>query len=274
MLTDADALFKGTTLIAIPHSDDETLGCGAAIAEIRDKTRLHFVYVSDGAESPQPPLGVSAVSNELRGIRQTEARNALSSFGVPVENAHFLNFPDGGLSSRMSEIEHKLMDLCARLKPDTLVAPFRYDSHPDHLAVNRAATHLVTSGHIDAELIEYFVYFRLQLLPKKDIRAYIKPKYLHQVGSAASLAKKRATLDCYASQCTLMYPWQTRPLLTKAVLDSVVERPEFFFKQTAGERNEDIFTVSTLFIRTIHALEPKLKKAKDRIKSNFSTRKG
>lgn len=273
MLTDANTLFKGTTLIMAPHSDDETLGCGAAIAEISDKTRLHFAYVSDGAESPQPPLGIGSVSEELRGIRQTEARNALSSLGVPVENANFLNLPDGGLSSRISEIESRLVDFCRHLKPTTLVAPFRYDSHPDHLAVNRAATNLVRNGRVHAELIEYFVYFRLHLLPKKDIRAYIDPKYLYRIGSAASLAKKRAALDCYASQCTLMYPWQTRPLLTKAVLDSVVEKSEYFFKGPTSNR-ERFFTVSPLFIQAVHALEPKLKKAKDRIKSNFTTRNG
>jgi LmbE family N-acetylglucosaminyl deacetylase len=264
---DGDVLLKGTVLIAIPHSDDETLGCGAAIAEVHDKTRLHFVYVSNSSCSPEAPPGVPGVTAELPRIREVEARAALASFGVPRENATFLNIPDGHLSERQAEVETGIQRLCDRLGVDTLLAPFRFDSHPDHLAVNRAATRLVSDGRVPAELIEYFVYYRLKLLPRRDVRLYIEPRFLYSVGSSASTASKRRILDIYASQCTNLYPWQTRPILSKETLDTVVSTPECFFKRSADADDQDIFTVPALFIRTVHGLEPRLKKIKDRLKA-------
>lgn len=265
MLLGGDDLFKGTVLIGVPHSDDEVLGCGAAIAEVRDKTRLHFVYVSDGAGSPAPPRGPNPAASTLPRLRRGEALAALASLGVPPGNATFLGFEDGALARREDEIERRFLELCERLKPQTIVAPFRYDSHHDHLAVNRVAMSLVYRRRIPATLLEYFIYFRLRLLPKKDIRAYLNPRFVRQVYSEQSMRLKRSALNCYASQCTVMYPWQTRPILDPTVLDAVVQMPECYLQSDAQLRDRDIFTGSPSLIKLAHFLEWPLKKHKDRL---------
>lgn len=266
MSVDPDTLLKGTVVIAIPHSDDELLGCGAAIASIRDRSRLHFVYVSDSSGSPAPPVGPNPAAAELVRMREREARAVLASFDIPACNAHFLGFPDGKLNRYSRQIEDALEKICRDVGANTLLAPFRFDQHPDHLAVHRCARNLVRSGRVSATLFEYFVYFRFVLLPRKDIRRYIRSEYLTSVDNEAALTRKRAALDLYETQSRILFPWQTRPILDPAGLDALTRMPEFFFQADGTVRESQIFTAPVLFLRTVHALELRLKRLKDRIK--------
>jgi LmbE family N-acetylglucosaminyl deacetylase len=95
--------------------------------------------------------------------------------------------------------------------------PFRFDRHPDHLAVNHAVIGAQRQGLVaPARLYEYFVYYRWRLLPGRDLRRYIHPHHLLAVDTEVVSRQKRQALDCYASQTTLFSPWQTRPILTPA----------------------------------------------------------
>jgi LmbE family N-acetylglucosaminyl deacetylase len=118
------------TVVVAPHPDDEILGAGGLIAQRRrDGSRVVVVAVTDGeAAYPEPHLG---------SIRRCEQERALAALGLPGADIVRLELPDGDVSSHEETLVEYLRDI---LTPDAvLVAPWKFDSHPDHEACGRAA---------------------------------------------------------------------------------------------------------------------------------------
>ena len=114
-------------------------------------------------------------------------------------------------------------------------------------------------------LLEYFVYYRWKLLASGDVRTCLRPESLVSVDIRAESDRKREALNCFTSQTTLYHPWQTRPVLSHERVEEVSKGPEIFLGAGPTATDAEIFTVSPLWIRTIHAIEPVLKKKKDQI---------
>ena len=142
------------------------------------------------------------------------------------------------------------------LSPQYIFAPFRYDRHLDHLAVNHVVVSSLQDNTIKSQFIEYFVYYRWRLLPKRDIRKYIQTQYLFQLDISDVAARKRQTLDCFASQTTIYYPWQTRPILTPMLLDEECANPECFLITNGSYSGTAVFSNLVSWIRLAHRLEP------------------
>jgi hypothetical protein len=111
-------------------------------------------------------------------------------------------------------------------------------------------------GIINAQLIEYFVYYRYRLLPKRDIRKYIKPQFLYELNISEVAHQKREALNCFTSQTTIYYPWQTRPILTSSLLDQECQNPEYFLMSNGYHSGAAIFETAVLLIRIAHRIEP------------------
>jgi LmbE family N-acetylglucosaminyl deacetylase len=265
MIEPAD-YFQGTIVIVVPHMDDEVLACGGTLARLPDKARIHLIYATDGRGSPAPVLPwFDPVSADLNQIRRQEALAAMSYLGVPPANVHFLDLPDGQLMRHRSTLHRHLLELVVALQPAYILIPFRYDRHPDHLALNHVVTSAYRQGTVRATLLEYFVYYRWRLLPGGDVRHYIDPCYLWEVDIAEVSAHKRVALDCFKSQTTCFFTWQKRPNLTSNLLDEVSQAPELFLLYQETKPGPAIFTGSILRIRLAHRLEPFLKKKKDQV---------
>lgn len=251
-----------------PHMDDESLGCGGTLARLPDKRQIHVIYATDGSRAYTPVLPwLDGEPLDLPAIRMKEALAAAQALGIPGENVHFLGFPDGQLWSCTEQLAARLREIMALIKPDQLMMPFRYDRHPDHLTVNEVARAVWRTSGLSTELFEYFVYYRWRLLPTGDVRAYIRPEHLVKVTIDAGAARKQAALDCYRSQTTRIYPWQDRPILSRAVLAEACLGPEFFVKFDPTVPGPRIFRDSAAWIRLVHSLEPFLKQRKDRARA-------
>jgi LmbE family N-acetylglucosaminyl deacetylase len=265
-LADPAQLFPGTIVIAAPHMDDEVLACGGTIARLPDRARIHLVYATDGSQSYTPVLPwLDATSRDLSSVRRAEAKAALETLGVPPDNLHFLDFPDGRLSHHAEALERSLTDLVRKLRPDHLLIPFRYDRHPDHLAVNRAAHSALRREGSRAQLFEYFVYYRWRMLPGRDVRTYIRGDQLLAVDVEPVARQKRTALDCFRSQTTQYYPWQDRPILSRSSLDEVCRHPEVFLRYDPAFEGEAVFTGAREWIRLVHWFEPRAKRRKDQV---------
>jgi LmbE family N-acetylglucosaminyl deacetylase len=261
-LIDPAEVFQGVVLITIPHMDDGVLACGGTIAKLPNKEQVHLIYATDGMRSPAPVLPwCDSISPDLGEVRATEARAAMRYLGVPQENIHFLSLPDGRLKKHAETLQRLLIEQMEWIRPDHVLTPFRYDHHADHLALNQAAT--AVHRRYQAQLTEYFVYYRWRLLLEGDVRQYIHPQHLFAVNLEDVATQKRTALDCFKSQTTQFYAWQTRPNLTPKLLDEVSQEPECFLKYDASWAGAAIFTKSATWIRLAHRLEPFLKKKKD-----------
>jgi LmbE family N-acetylglucosaminyl deacetylase len=261
---DPRKIFQGVIVIAVPHMDDEVLACGGTLARLRQKDRIHLIYATDGSRSPAPVLPVlDSAAPDLGEKRMQESRDALAILGVSPQNLHFLGFPEAKLRDCRREYSQALVDRIKEIKPDHILAPFRYDRHPDHLVVNRAATEALRNDTVKAQLTEYFVYHRWRLLPGGDIRKYIDSKHLIRIDIDNESAIKRQALACFKSQTTKLYSWQDRPILSEKLLDEECQNPEVFVRYDPFFPDTDIFINARPWIRFVHLIETPLKKKKE-----------
>lgn len=246
-------------VIIAPHMDDEVLACGGMVAQLSDKNRIHVIYATDGSQSPVPVFRWQGkASSELGKIRMQESIDAMKRLDVPEQNLHFLCLPDSKLSKNGLVLQRAIYKIIKSIDPQFIFVPFRFDRHPDHLAVNHAIASEVAQDRIQARVVEYFVYHRWRLLPKRDIRNYVKKQYLFQLDIARVAKQKRQALDCFVSQATNFYRWQTRPILTSSLLDEECQTPEYFLITSGSLTGTDIFSSSWLWIQLAHRIEPVL----------------
>ncbi|MDX1521585.1 MAG: PIG-L family deacetylase, partial [Anaerolineae bacterium] len=225
--------------------------------------RIHIVYATDGMKSPSPVVPWrDSITPDLGETRMQESKNAVQMLGIPAENTHFLGLPEAELRHHIPALQTALLALIKRLKPAHILMPFRYDRHPDHLAINHIITTAHQRGVYRGRITEYFVYYRWRLLPKRDVRHYIQPQYLLEVEVGDVSRQKRTALDCFKSQTTIFYPWQTRPILTQVLLDEVSYTPELFLRYEASAPGATVFSGLVPWIRIVHRLEPLLQKWK------------
>ena len=140
-------------LIVAPHPDDETLGCGGAIALLRQlNVSVKVLVVSDGTKSH--PNSIAYPSPVLKKLREQESLAALAVLGVAPEAVTFLGLPDGAVPGGQGngvtkEIIQKYKNALAlvtqylnNLTPSIIFLPYREDPHPDH----RASWQLFAAG--------------------------------------------------------------------------------------------------------------------------------
>lgn len=250
-------LFSGTVVIVAPHMDDEALACGGLIAKLPQKDRIHMIYATDGMKSPAPIIpGRDEISSDLGKVRMSESMNAMSLLGIPEQNLHFLSLPEAQLKHNLPALQKALREKLEQIAPQHVFVPFRYDRHLDHLAINHAVVSDRKQGILEAQLIEYFVYYRWRLLPKRDVRKYIKPHFLFRLDISDVANLKRRSLDCFKSQTTIFYSWQTRPILTQVLLDEECQNPEYFLIPKDSLSGTAVFSKFVPWIRLAHRLEP------------------
>ncbi len=258
------AATPGPWLVIAPHMDDESLGCGMLLAERDPAQHVHVIFASDGSRSP--PLASNDLTLDgLVRLRQEEARSALAALGVPEGAVEFLGFPDGALANHSAPLQSALEARIGALRPAHVLVPFRYDRHPDHLAVNRVVTQLGFEGRIQAQIWEYFVYSEWRLLPGGDVRTYVRREDLFWTFSGTSAIRKRRAVGHHRSQTTLLSPAQQRPILTKELLDRVCGGPEALLRQRTGLLGRRVLERSSWWIPVAQKLEPALKRLKDRL---------
>lgn len=148
----------GATLVIAPHPDDESLGCGGAIALLADAgLPVRVLFVSDGTGSH---VGSPTYPPErLRAVREAEALAALAHLGLAPDAATFLRLPDTAVPQEghpdFAATASRLQTLLEAWSPTTILLPWRGEYHCDHVAswqlVRAAVAHLSTPPR----LIEY-----------------------------------------------------------------------------------------------------------------------
>jgi LmbE family N-acetylglucosaminyl deacetylase len=267
-------VFRDRIIVVAPHMDDEILACGGTIARLPEKQRIHCIYATDGSKSPAPLFSWMGLARpDLASIRVREAKSALKVLGLAEENLQFLKFPDSELKLYLKELSIALRKAFRKLKPSTVLIPFRYDRHPDHVALNRAAMHAVRSESLPLNVFEYFVYYRWSLLPGKDVRQYIRPQQLIAVDIQGQADQKRRALECFTSQTTLFCPWQERAIIPPRRVLDVCTSPECFLRYDPKFCRSEIFSRARTWIRLAHFVEPLLKIKKEQLRTILRIRR-
>ncbi|MBD6621284.1 PIG-L family deacetylase, partial [Komarekiella sp. 'clone 1'] len=141
-------------LIVAPHPDDETLGCGGAIALLRSlNCDVRVLVISDGTLSH--PRSLKYPAPALRALRESETLSALSVLGVEANAVTFYRMQDGSISVQYKSAVDSCRTYLTEISPQIIFLPWRYDPHPDHRATWKLIHTALVELHRSPRLIEY-----------------------------------------------------------------------------------------------------------------------
>lgn len=191
-------------LVFAPHPDDETLAAGELIqAAHAAGASVRVVFVTDGDNNPWPQRWlerrwrIGDLERARWGARRRgEAGEALSRLGLDVQhNAHFLNWPDQGLTDSLMRDDRavdRLVEVMSASTPTHVVLPTLADRHPDHSALRVMLELAVLRSGFNGIRLGYVVH----ALEKSE------PGH-RSVADAERQRRKQWAMQAYASQMSL-----------------------------------------------------------------------
>lgn len=150
-----------TTLVVAPHPEDESLGCGGAMALLRDMGyRVHILYVTHGAiRMMDEPLLTRPL---LKKIKEEEAIKALEKLGVTEESASFLHIHNQLVPKKGEPGFEEAVRLCINelesFMPNTVLLPCRYHPYDDHYATWEIMQDAIKQVSYRINVVEYMIW--------------------------------------------------------------------------------------------------------------------
>jgi hypothetical protein len=164
---------QGPILIIAPHPDDETIGCGAVIAQsVAEGRKVHVIIVTDGRASAK---SVRISSDDLARIRREETLQAIEKLGLSKDNLFFLSYPDGQVANYIDAISKEIASHLARFSPALVFTPHSFDEHEDHRALSAIVKRLQDEGAFSFLLFQYPFWSRSLCLPYGILRCLVTP---------------------------------------------------------------------------------------------------
>tara|TARA_B100001123_G_C15158335_1_gene966407 strand:- start:280 stop:966 length:687 start_codon:yes stop_codon:yes gene_type:complete len=120
-------------LVVASHPDDEVLGCGGTIYNLKKKgAKISVLFLSDGESSRKHPK-ISKLILE----RKKQAVGAAKILGI--KKIFFGNFPDNSMDSvPLLKIIQFIEKHIKKIKPDTIFTHFESDLNVDHQITSKA----------------------------------------------------------------------------------------------------------------------------------------
>jgi LmbE family N-acetylglucosaminyl deacetylase len=188
-------------VILSPHPDDETLGAGGLIADLRhQKIDVTILAVTNGENAYLD-------MKDLGEIRKNEQVAAASNLGVCDNHIIRFNLTDSAVSCA----EEELVQLTSPFIDEQthLIAPWTGDFHPDHEVVGRVAAKV--AKRMGAAALSFYFFWTWHRANVSAIRHL--PLGLYPLKNKAYSAKQKA-LSCYSSQLT----HDPEPILSSGIL--------------------------------------------------------
>lgn len=163
----------GPVLVVAPHPDDETIGCGAAIARFcEEKQPLRIVIVTDGRASAK---SARISPDELAVLRRKETLSATGKLGVAEQDVIFLGYPDGETTPFIDRISHDIAAHIAGFAPSVIFSSHPLDEHCDHRTVANILGRLQDEKKFSGVILQYPIWYRLLGWPYGILRCLLSP---------------------------------------------------------------------------------------------------
>lgn len=217
----------GAVIVLAPHPDDETLGCGLAIAALADAgVPVQVVLVTDGSRSH--PRSMQCPPQRMARLRRAELRRALRRLTPHAPAPVLLGYPDTGAP----DDPETRRAACERIAPlinaqtGAIWASWAGDPHCDHASTARLAADL-HARHPHLARWSYPIWGRfdpaLPAPPSRDMAL------LHAPGL---VERKRRALAAHASQMTpLISDDPTGFVMRPDHQRHFLEHPEIFIRE-------------------------------------------
>lgn len=149
----------GKVAIVAPHPDDEVIGCGGLIVRLVAEGRApHIIIMTGGEGSHRGCCDVSPA--EIIEARRGLTRKALQILGVPFENIHELDYPDGSITAENPQTE-ELKRLLAEINPQSVFVPHWGEGWPDHVRTARIVNSIVPQSTSIGEYCVWMWYYNV-----------------------------------------------------------------------------------------------------------------
>lgn len=189
----SELVMPDKVLIVAPHPDDEVLGCSGLIQRLLSEGKqVDVAILSGGGKSHAGCCKID--ESTLIESRRNLSRKAAKIFSLPLENLHFLDYPDGSITIDCPETD-RLKELIDTLQPDAIFVPHKGEGWSDHLEAGQIVRKLAgeTSGVSFYEYCVWFWYYNVWNIDRKKafvltmskeelshkneaINAYVQPK--------------------------------------------------------------------------------------------------
>jgi LmbE family N-acetylglucosaminyl deacetylase len=209
-------------VIIAPHPDDEVLACGGLLQQLAAMAiPVMVVAVTDGEASH--PGSATWTRARLQDVRPDETMAALAVLGLDEVPITRLELPDGGVAPREQELAQALAGLVDG--HDLLLTTWRHDGHPDHEATARACA--TVANACGATLVEAPIWGWHWSRPGDAAMPLAHARRL--MLDDATLARKRAALDCFESQLVTDAGSGHDAILTRNTLERLLNPFEMYF---------------------------------------------
>lgn len=228
-LYSADKAFEDCrcAVVVAPHPDDETLGCGGAIALLTQRNiPVHILVVSDGTQSH--PNSKRYPTGKRRLLRETETTEAARQLGVPSSQITFLRWPDTAVPHPGDEGFEQAVEECnhwfKQHSPNLVFVPWKNDQHCDHQATWKIVRHALQPWPTPPRQLAYAIWGTsaagLKSLPNGETGWRLDIRAVQTLKRSAVMAHVSQTTDLIADDPTgfrltstmlnnLIQPWET-----------------------------------------------------------------
>lgn len=226
--TTFEALSQGAPIVVLaPHPDDESLGCGALLAQaFATGTGARVVCLTDGSASHRgsrlyPP-------RRLAALRRLELEEAVARLGGGREQILWLGLKDAQTerSTKVQAVVRLLTRTCLGLGARSLFAPLATDPHGDHRTA--AAIACEVAARAGMRHFGYPIWTRWQ---RPDFRETLAAWTEHQLPLGPHAARKRAAIDAHRSQLAPLIDDATEAFcLDPAFVEELSTGPELYYE--------------------------------------------
>lgn len=164
-------------LVLAPHPDDETLGCGGTICNLRGKDiKVAVLLITDGSGGGRNE-GMSA-------LRLNEFEKAMGTLGC--DNKFCMGFQDGSLESSKDAFRDGLSEFIFNYNPDIIFSPYIFDINSDHVVTSLILADCI-ENHQNVIIAMYEIWTPM-----------LYPNYYLNISQVFD--RKLAAIRCYESQ--------------------------------------------------------------------------
>lgn len=227
------SLTEKSILVFAPHPDDETLGCGGTIANrVMEGYEVEIFFMTDGRSALSQMFGICSdpSPSELVEIRRKESIKATGILGLKEDNLVFLGFIDGSLENDKISAQERAKELIKDKSYSEIYFTSEKDFHPDHQATNSIARNLM--GELGSRCKCYRYLVHSDRMTAFEMALNIYKRNLRYSDISEYLPLKRAALDEYKSQISIISDKQKSPVLDPVLLNKFLHKKEAFFVDT------------------------------------------
>lgn len=194
-------LVKQTLLIIAPHPDDEVLGCGGLIKQIKDKGgKVYVLFLTVGDTDDYRKEGMSSGSERMSEIDNVAKFMKYNDYRIAFPgNKYHLRLDQIAQLDLMKELENGPLSL-NKIQPTIVATPYLSDYNQDHRAATMALFGATRPAPHDQKPLQRVIlgYESVPTAGWWDSSASKMNLYLHLSGE--ELKAKMKGLELYSSQ--------------------------------------------------------------------------